>query len=60
MRYKRDASKPNRNHWDIGQSHSCFTQSSGRRKVLNRLLSGFTQKEARQLERFLQRMLENA
>jgi DNA-binding MarR family transcriptional regulator len=29
-------------------------------KVLNRLLSGFTQKEARQLERFLQRMLENA
>ena len=29
-------------------------------KVLNRLLSGFTQKEARQLERLLQRMLENA
>ena len=28
--------------------------------VLNRLLSGFTQKEARQLERLLQRMLENA
>jgi DNA-binding MarR family transcriptional regulator len=29
-------------------------------KVLNRFLDGFTQKEARQLERFLQRMLENA
>jgi MarR family transcriptional regulator, multiple antibiotic resistance protein MarR len=29
-------------------------------KVLNRLLSGFTQKEAGQLERLLQRMLENA
>jgi DNA-binding MarR family transcriptional regulator len=29
-------------------------------KVLNSFLSGFTQKEARQLESFLQRMLENA
>ena len=29
-------------------------------KVLNRFLDGFTQKEARELERFLQRMLENA
>jgi DNA-binding MarR family transcriptional regulator len=29
-------------------------------KVLNRFLSGFTQKEAKQLERFLLRMLENA
>src|SRR6202165_707212 len=28
-------------------------------KVLNRSLGGFTQKEARQLESFLQRMLEN-
>ena len=28
-------------------------------KVLNRFLHGFTQKEARQLESFLQRMLEN-
>src|ERR1700674_3202373 len=28
-------------------------------KVLNRFLRGFTQKEARQLESFLQRMLEN-
>jgi DNA-binding MarR family transcriptional regulator len=29
-------------------------------KVLNSFLAGFTQQEARQLERFLQRMLENA
>ena len=29
-------------------------------KVLNRFLRGFTQKEARQMESFLQRMLENA
>ena len=29
-------------------------------KVLNRFLTGFTQKEAKHLERFLQRMLENA
>src|SRR6267154_1519695 len=29
-------------------------------KLLNRFLRGFTQKEARQMESFLQRMLENA
>jgi DNA-binding MarR family transcriptional regulator len=34
-------------------------QASGM-KVLNRFLRGFTPKEARQLESFLQRMLENA
>ena len=30
MHCKRDASQANRNHWDSGQSHPCFTRSSGR------------------------------